>query len=107
MSLQKDFRIVSKKLRDSAKGEDCTFNIADVCNYDNETTVLCHLPDESHGGARKSDDISAGFGCSRCHDVLDGRYTYPLSDADREFYMRRAQTRTLRRWIELGLVIIK
>ena len=30
-----------------------------------------------------------------------------LSNEDREFYMRRAQVRTLSRFVELGLVVIK
>lgn len=96
-------RIESKKLRASARGEDCTLNIAGVCSYDSATVVLCHLPDESHGMARKSDDICAAFGCAACHDAIDGR-AGSLSAEDRMFYMRRAMVRTWRRWIALGLV---
>lgn len=99
--------IHSQALRDSASGELCTIQIAGVCNYDRSTTVLCHLPDESHGTARKSDDISAAFGCNACHDVIDGRAPYLFDEGERDWYMRRAQVRTLRRWIEMGLVIVK
>jgi len=99
-------RIASQKIRDSAKGEACTFAIPGVCNHDTATTVLCHLPDESHGAGRKSDDLSAAYGCSACHDWIDRRMSQrsELEEADRQWYMRRAQTRTLRRLINKGLV---
>ena len=99
--------IKSKALRASAKGEECTLNIAGVCNYNSETVILAHLPDESHGMSRKSDDISACFACDNCHSVIDGRVTFDMSKAEKEWYMRRGQTRTLRKFIEKGLVTVK
>ncbi|WP_211252305.1 DUF1364 domain-containing protein [Marinobacterium jannaschii] len=98
--------IRSEKLRESAQGQECTLQIAGVCNSNPETTVLAHLPDESHGMALKADDISAAFSCSDCHDCIDGRHTVKLMPEDKEFYMRRAQTRTMRMWVEMGLVVI-
>lgn len=97
--------IRSKAIRESARGEDCTLQIAGVCSYRPETVVLCHFPDESHGVGRKSDDISAGYGCSACHDWIDRRVKG--RDEEAEWYMRRSQTRTLRRLIERGIVVIK
>jgi len=106
--MQKRKRIESKVLRDSAKGEQCTFQIASVCSGDTATTVLCHLPDESHGFGRKSDDISSAFGCASCHDVIDGRvHQFALTAEDRLYYSHRAMKRTWRRWIEMGLLTIK
>lgn len=99
-------RIISQKLRDSARGEECTFQIPGRCNHNPETTVLCHLPDESNGMGMKADDVSSAFGCSACHDVIDRRTPWN-DDGMREWYMRRAQTRTLRRLIEKGLVKIE
>ena len=100
--------IRSKKLRDSAKGKPCTLQIVEVCNGDWSTTVLAHLPDESHGMAKKSDDISSCYGCSDCHAVIDGRAPWPKGeDACRDFYLRRAQTRTLRMMFEDNLISIK
>lgn len=95
------------KIRKAARSEDCTLCIPGVCNYNNETTVFAHFPDESHGIGRKSDDISGGFACSSCHDAIDRRIKVEISGEDREFYMRRSQTRTLRRLIELGIVTVK
>jgi hypothetical protein len=100
----------SNAMRMSAKGEECTFQIPGVCNGNPETTVLCHLPDESHGMGHKADDISAAYGCVSCHDALDGRNTQARAQLDEwalaDWYMRRAQTRTLRRMIEKGIVKI-
>lgn len=96
----------SQKLRDSARGQDCTLNIAGVCCYNNETTILAHLSDESKGMATKSDDWSAVFSCSTCHDCIDG-CSKSISNEDKEFYMRRAMVRTWRKWVEMGFVVIK
>lgn len=110
LAVQKTKPIRSDKLRKSAKGEECTFNIEGICNYDPETTVLCHLPDESHGMSRKSDDIAVAYGCSACHDATDGRVKMSVAFADFvervEFYWRRAMVRTWRRMIEKGLIKI-
>lgn len=100
-------QIVSQPMRDAARDEPCTFEIPGACNGRTDTTVLCHLPDHSGGMGRKSDDISAAFGCSGCHDVIDGRVPYRFAQGDRYFYERRAQTRTWRRLIELGIITIK
>lgn len=96
----------SKKLKASSKGKPCTLNIAGVCNYNKETTVACHLPDESHGMGIKAIDLCMCDGCSDCHDVLDGRVHSDEFRQHKDFYMRRAQTRTLKRWVEEGLIKI-
>lgn len=96
--------LVSKKIRNSARGESCTVNVAGVCNYDSATTVLAHLPDESKGMGKKADDLSACYACAACHDVLDRRrYDQDFED-HREWYMRRAMVRTWRRLVDLGII---
>lgn len=105
--IAKQPRFESKKLRESAMRQMCTVRTS-KCNGDPETTVLAHLPDESHGISRKADDFSACFACSACHDWLDGRIQIEgYSDYDRERMMRRAMVRTWRYWFETGLVKIK
>jgi len=102
-------RIESQAMRRAAAGEACTVEILGVCNRDPATTVLAHLPDESHGMGRKSDDLSAAFCCGVCHDVLDGRVPWPdrFEESYREWYQRRAMVRTLRRLVELGVISIR
>lgn len=66
-------------IRKAAQGEDCTIQIPGVCNCDPATTVLCHsnrLAD-GKGMGLKAPDTAAAFGCSACHDVLDGRRARP------------------------------
>ena len=100
-------KIRSDKMRKAAKGEQCTFNIVGVCSYDPATTTLCHLPDESHGMARKSDDLSSAFGCAECHAVIDGRAPHYFEPGEKDWYMRRAQTRTIRRCVEIGVIKVE
>jgi hypothetical protein len=95
--------IVSSKLRNSAKGQPCMFQIPGVCNHDTTTTVLCHLPSEIKGVATKSDDFHAAFGCSQCHETID---LHILSREDELYFSLRALQRTMRNWVSRGLVIV-
>jgi hypothetical protein len=62
-------------IRRAAKGQDCTLRLPGICNFNIETTVLCHSPylKDGRGMGLKSPDECAVFGCSNCHDVLDKR----------------------------------
>ena len=99
--------IKSKKIRDSAKGEECTLQIGGICDGDNDTVVLCHFGVHSGGSARLNGDLSAGYGCMKCHNCIDRREYHSVSEADREFYMRRSMVRTLTRLFEKGLLEVK
>ena len=57
--------------RKEAQGRDCTIRIPDSCNGNPETVVLCHLPGGGMGYKRK--DWQGAWGCSGCHDAVDGR----------------------------------
>ena len=91
----------SNKLRQSAKGRECTLNIVGVCNYDKRTTVLAHINTEFGKMGGKTDDYSACFACSSCHTHLD---TNKLSSNDALFYTRRAMKRTWDIWIKEGYI---
>ena len=58
-------------LRKMANGRDCEIRIPGVCNGNPYTTVLCHLP--GGGMGYKQHDLLAAYGCSSCHDEVDGR----------------------------------
>lgn len=66
-------------IRRAAQGQDCTLQILGVCNGDSATTVLCHSNQlaDGKGMGLKAPDAAACFGCSSCHDVLDGRAPRP------------------------------
>jgi len=95
--------IISTKLRNSAKGQPCTFCIPGVCNSDPSTTVLAHLPSEWKGAGNKSPDLFAGFSCSACHDHFD---QHRMSREDELFYALRALERTQLIWVRLGLMVV-
>ena len=59
------------KLTESARGKECQIRIVGVCNGNSETVVLCHLG--GGGMGMKRDDMFGAFGCSSCHDAIDGR----------------------------------
>jgi hypothetical protein len=63
------------KITDSARGEQCLIRIPGVCNRDDATTVFCHEPSGS-GLSMKWPDTEGAYGCSACHDEIDGRTRY-------------------------------
>jgi hypothetical protein len=70
---------VMTPIRKAARNQECTLRFP-ACNYDIQTTVLCHsnLLEHGKGAGLKAPDTSAAFGCSSCHDLLDGRVKRPV-----------------------------
>ncbi|MFM0958006.1 DUF1364 domain-containing protein [Yersinia enterocolitica] len=104
ISMPKSPAFRSKTLRDSARGQCCTLQIPGICNGNPETTVLCHLPSSTHGMGYKSDDFWAVFGCSDCHDVIDGRVPYDWRVGERDELLLQAIHDTQKIWINEGLI---
>ena len=94
-----------QKLRDSARGEECTLRIYPYCNGNPETVVLCHLPSGS-GMGQKSPDWFAVYGCSSCHDIIDGRVYKGFTNEEQEMFSTNALFRTWDRMIEKGVIKI-
>ena len=61
----------SKKIRDSARGEDCSFRFPGICSFDPDKTVFCHINTKYKGTALKSPDLFGAYGCAECHTALD------------------------------------
>lgn len=58
---------VSRKLRQFAKGQECTLQMPG-CNFDTSTTVLCHVRLFQRAGVGEKPHDFLGFhGCSHCH----------------------------------------
>ncbi len=97
----------STPIRRAARGQDCTLRLA-VCNFDPDTTVLCHsnFLADGKGMGLKAPDTAAAFGCSACHDVLDGRRPRPaglsMLDLESAFYVAMRQTHEILR--SMGLL---
>jgi hypothetical protein len=102
MNLQKNIQVKSKKIRDSARGEECLIRIPSVCNRNPETTVFCHLPELAMGG--KSSDLFGAYGCSSCHDCVDGRVTIGIDLLEIIIYFYEGIFRTQQILINKGLV---
>lgn len=64
--------LISKKIRNSARGKNCQVRIPSVCNHNSETVILAHVG-KGAGMGQKCDDIHATYACSACHDVIDRR----------------------------------
>ncbi|GLX87858.1 hypothetical protein Pfra02_04270 [Pseudomonas fragi] len=92
-------RIISKKLRDSARDQTCTLRLQG-CGYDDGTVVLAHLPCGQKGMGMKGPDVIACFACDSCHSIIDGRKRGEYETAD----LLRALAETQVHWIERGLL---
>jgi hypothetical protein len=91
------------KIRQSAKGETCTFNLPGICNHNPETVVLCHAPHPDKGMGKKGPDSWAAYGCSSCHDWVDGRTPRNVWPNHFEMWLF-AIRETQRRLIKKGLM---
>ena len=102
--MQKHKPIRIKKIRDSARGQDCTVN-SPWCNHDPETTVFAHYGEPGEKGmGLKPDDTSGAYACSGCHDWLDGRAHNNGKYQDMAFYWFKGMRRTWRLLIENGVL---
>ncbi|MFC4526389.1 DUF1364 family protein [Dyella halodurans] len=97
--------------RKAAAGEDCTLNVAGVCNYNAETVILAHFRWLGDcGGSMKPTDLQAAYGCSECNRWTDSptpaerNATY---ESDRNFYALRAMVRTQLRMVAKGIIQVK
>ncbi len=97
--------VVSKKLRRHAKMQDCTLQIHPYCNMNPETVVFCHFPSEDKGTSIKSPDWWGAYGCSACHDIIDGRFNpRDVTKEDIDFCKMRGMYRTTKLRIADGLI---
>jgi hypothetical protein len=95
-------------IRRSARGESCTLLIPGICTGDTSTTVLCHSNrlEDGKGMGLKAPDTEACYGCSACHDVLDGRRPLPgwMTRAQLDHVFDRARKITQEKLKEKGLM---
>lgn len=92
------------KITKSAKGQDCQIRLYGVCNFNPETVVLCHLGGGGMGA--KSHDIHGAYGCSSCHDAIDGRVSTIYSRESLQLAHHEGVIRTQLLILEQGLIKI-
>ena len=90
--------IKSKDLRNSARGQECTLRLVNVCNWNPETVVLAHIG-RDRGMGIKCNDTFAVFACSACHAEIDGPNRFK-HEADK----LRALESTQDYWIRNGFI---
>lgn len=96
-------------LRAYAKGKPCQIRVPGWCNNEPETTVGCHYRLAGYSGMSfKIDDLFLAFGCSHCHDVVDGRHgswiEFPRSA--RQLLLLEGVLRTQAYLAERGIILI-
>ena len=96
--------MASKKIRDSARGEDCSLRLG-MCSSP-ETVILAHIG-RNRGIGIKCADYFSVYSCSNCHDIIDGRVNNPHLDLDLEYEKLRALEETQGKLINKGLLCIK
>lgn len=91
----------------SAKGEECQIRIPGKCNGNPETTVPCHL--NGGGMGMKHKDLFIAYGCSACHDIVDGRAKLDrwTNDLYSKVWFYEGVFRTQEILIEKGLITLK
>ena len=103
--LPKNKPIESKAIRRSAKGQDCQLRFPGICNSRPETVVFCHLPGSAM--SLKNDDLAGAYGCSACHDVLDGRADSQFDRTMIKLWFWDGVKRTHRILYDLGIIKIE
>ena len=68
-----------QRIRDSAKGEECTVRIVGACTHDPAHTIWSHAPLQAAGKGRgwKSVDVAGAYCCTACDAVVDGQRHLP------------------------------
>jgi len=92
------------KITESARGEDCQIRLEGICNFDETTTVFCHI---NSGGGTKQPDTEGAYGCSSCHSEVDGRTGFRLDRDMVELHHHEGAMRTRKILVDKGLLILK
>ena len=94
----------SKKALKLARGVSCTLRLVGVCNFNDETTVACHI-----GGIRgmgyKCGDNMVIYACSNCHNIIDGRTSNSVEGLAED--KLRALEETQEIMIKNGVMVLK
>ena len=92
------------KIRESARGEQCTVRLPGVCNHNSETVVLAHYRLLGHCGTGiKPPDFMGAYACSACHDEVDRRTRHLEADFVQTAFAEGVM-RTMAKLAEQGLL---
>ena len=93
----------SLKLLRSAEDQPCA-----ICGVNDGTTVAAHLNSVAHGKGigMKCPDFLVCDLCQVCHALYDGRSGY-LTKSEKWDMWVTAYLRTVKRWFDSGVVVVK
>ena len=88
---------MAPNLRNLAKFKECQIRVPGICNFNPETTVLCHNRRGAVAGMKqKPPDLCGAWGCSDCHAVTGGAVKTDLYTKDElDLMFADGQNRTL------------
>jgi len=68
-----------QRIRDSARGEECTVRIVGACTHDPKHTIWSHAPLQAAGKGKsiKAVDLAGAYCCTACDAVIDGQRPLP------------------------------
>jgi hypothetical protein len=86
-----------------ARGMECQIRLVGICNFDNETTVPCHLRQAGLTGlCYIAESIFVAWGCSACHAYVD---SHPGDVAIQNDFMRGI-FRTQQHLLDDGVIVV-
>lgn len=90
----------------SAAGQSCTIRVPGICEFHH--AVLCHYRMAGTAGAgEKPPDMQGAYGCTPCHDEVDGRmHRSAFSRADLRLMHAEGVMRTQLLLLRQGLITI-
>lgn len=92
------------KLTKAARGRDCTIRLPG-CPNNTETTVLAHYRlAGTCGTSMKPNDLQGAWGCSYCHDRVDGRAKCDMGREELRLYHAEGVMRTQDQLLREGKV---
>ena len=93
------------KITDSASGEDCLIRVPGICCFDPAQTVPCHVRLVGISGmSLKAPDLFIAYGCTPCHDYVDGRTQGPETYEERRLLLLEGMVRTQEKLCRKGLI---
>jgi hypothetical protein len=93
------------KLTKLARGQPCEIRVPGICNHDPETTVACHFRLSGISGiGLKAPSLFIAFGCSACHEAVDGRRQTDFTRGTLHLMHAEGVFRTQARLIDMGVI---
>ena len=98
----------NKKIRESARDEECLVRLPGACLCDPAATIWSHYRGGAGGkaGALKADDLAGAYACTACDAVYDGQRKPPAGMTYAEVVMAwfEGHIRSIVRLHEKGVI---